>query len=595
MRTTDTALNVIEQRGKQGKPLERLYRQLYKRELYETAYSEIYANPGATTPGINNVTLDGMSNERIDDIIQRVKKETYKWNPVRRTHIPKSDGKSRPLGIPTGDDKLLQTAMKILLEAFYEPQFSEHSHGFRSGRGCHTALRHIDQKHRGTAWFIEGDIKGCFDNIDHEILLEIMGEKIKDGRMLKLISNLLKAGYLEDWKNYKTLSGTPQGGIISPLLTNIYLDKFDQWVEKSLMPQYNRSQRARVGKRNNPEYMRLYRRAKKASNQGDKKLAKAHRRQARKLPSVMVDDEGYRKLAYVRYADDFLLSFTGPKREAEEIKKLVSAFMAEELKLTLSSEKTLITHAKTQKARFLGYDLRVRQSNHRKSANGGMWFGIPREVITKAMQRYTKNGKPHQRPELMVRSDYEIIKTYQDQYRGVAQYYVMAHNYSRMGKLNGAMRASLIKTLASKHKTTFMKIVRKYKTRKEAYGKTYKVIQTSVQREGKKPLVTHYGAVPLVRDARPSKITDFDSRQRFNRKSDLLTRMNAEECEMCGQTGYVEVHHVRKLKDVNKPGRKAKPAWAHRIAALKRKTLIVCKECHVAIHNGTHRQEWNAQ
>ena len=210
MQKIETVLNVIQSRGKQGKSLERLYRQLFKEELYKKAYAEIYANKGAITQGSSNDTLDGMSHKRIAGIIQRVKRTTYRWNPVRRTYIPKGDGRKRPLGIPSGDDKLLQAAMKILLEAYYEPQFSKRSHGFRPGRGCHTALKQIRESHRDTSWFIEGDIKGCFDNIDHETLLGIMGERIKDQRFLNLVKYLMKAGYMEDWKWYGTYSGTPR-------------------------------------------------------------------------------------------------------------------------------------------------------------------------------------------------------------------------------------------------------------------------------------------------------------------------------------------------------------------------------------------------
>ena len=197
---TETVLEVIQKRGKAGKPLERLYRQLFNAEMYKKAYSEIYANKGAITPGSSKETLEGMSEGRIANIVQRIRTETYRWQPVRRTYIPKGNGASRPLGISSGDDKLLQATMKNLLEAYYEPTFSTRSHRFRPERGCHTALQQIGQTHRDVSWFIEGDIMGCFDNIDHDILLEIMGEKIKDQRFLRLVKHLAKAGYVEEWK-----------------------------------------------------------------------------------------------------------------------------------------------------------------------------------------------------------------------------------------------------------------------------------------------------------------------------------------------------------------------------------------------------------
>ncbi len=594
MHKAETVLKVLGERGKDGKCLERLYRQLFKPSMYELAYSQIYANPGATTKGASEDTMDEMSKRRIDRIIQKVKMETYKWNPVRRTHIPEADGRKRPLGIPSGNDKLLQATLKLLLEAYYEPQFSDNSHGFRPNRGCHTALVHIDTYHRDAAWFIEGDIKGCFDSIDHETLIGIMGEKIKDSRILRLISNLLKAGYMEDWAHYDTLSGTPQGGIISPLLTNIYMNVFDEWVEKELLPRYNRSLTKRGGRRPNPEYNSLSGYAWRAKRKGDHKTAKKYRALAKELPTVMTHDEGFRKLKYVRYADDFLLSFGGPKQEAMEIKEEIRAFLKNRLKLELSEEKTLITHAKTQKAKFLGYELRIMNSK-RKKANGCMWFGVPREVVTNALKKYTRNNKPHHRAELMVNSDYEIITTYQSEVRGLIQYYIMAHNLSqRLDKVKSMARFSLLKTLATKHKSTVSKIASKYSDTQAVNGRTYKVIRVSVEREGRPTLQAHFGGIPTIRDRFPSKITDLDKRPKYNGRNDLLKRLNASECEMCGDTGNIEVHHVRKLKDLNRPEKKPKANWEKRMIALKRKTLIVCKPCHAAIHRGATREEWSS-
>ena len=214
---TKNVLEIYSKRGIEGKVLNRLYRQLFRPELYEKAYVEIYANLGSTTKGTSEDTLDGMSEERINKIIQNVKQEQHRWKPVRRSYIPKGNGKSRPLGIPSGDDKLLQAAMKILLEAYYEPTFSKRSHGFRPGKGCHTALNYVGQNLKDTNWFIEGDTKGCFDNINHDILLGIMGEKIEDGRFLNLTKQLLKAGYMENWKENRDIQWDTPGRNHQPL------------------------------------------------------------------------------------------------------------------------------------------------------------------------------------------------------------------------------------------------------------------------------------------------------------------------------------------------------------------------------------------
>lgn len=200
MQDAKTVLSVIQKQGEQRKPLKRLYRQLFNMDLYKVAYSQIYANAGATTPGTDGVTLDGTSVRRWERIISQLREEKFRWQAVRRTYIAKKHGGQRPLGIPGGNDKMLQMVMKLLLEAYYEPRFSDRSHGFRPGRGCHTALVQIAQRHRDVSWFIEGDIKGFFDNINHEILVDILSKDIADGRFLNLVKRLLEAGYMEDWK-----------------------------------------------------------------------------------------------------------------------------------------------------------------------------------------------------------------------------------------------------------------------------------------------------------------------------------------------------------------------------------------------------------
>jgi group II intron reverse transcriptase/maturase len=221
MRNADAVLGVIRERGRRRLPLEDIYRQLYNRDLYLRAYGRIYRNDGAMTPGSTPETVDAMSLEKIGAIIGLLRQERYRWTPVRRTYIPKRSGKLRSLGIPTWSDKLLQEVIRSLLEAYYEPQFSGHSHGFRPGRGCHTALGEITRHWRGIKWYIEGDLVQCFDRLDHSVLLSTLSDKLHDSRFLRLLSNPLQAGYLEDWKYHATLSGSPQGGVVSPILSNV--------------------------------------------------------------------------------------------------------------------------------------------------------------------------------------------------------------------------------------------------------------------------------------------------------------------------------------------------------------------------------------
>src|SRR5713101_3187439 len=471
MQSAATLLGVIQDRGSRGLPLERVYRHLFNRELYLQAFARIASNEGALTPGVTDETADGMSLADIDAIIEALRFERYRWTPARRIYIEKKNStKKRPLGIPVWSDKLLQEVLRSILEAYYEPQFSPRSHGFRPGRGCHSALTEIQQQWTGTRWFIEGDIAKYFDTINHELLMKILGEHIHDNRFLQLISNLLQAGYMEDWAYHTTLSGTPQGGVISPLLSNIYLNKFDQFVEKVLVPDYTQGNR----RRENPAYARVRGTLKRMKQKGKKEGVKSLLQQRRQLPSSDPNDPGYKRLRYIRYADDFALGLVGTHADAEEIKQRIKEFLRDELKLELSDEKTLITHATTQKARFLGYHISNQQANSKtttntnhikkRSVNGRIGLHVPPDVNEKKCAPYMKGGKPIHRAELQHESDFAIVSYYQQVYRGIVQYYLLAHNVAVLGKLRYMMKSSLLKTLAGKHKTTMSAMRRKYQT-----------------------------------------------------------------------------------------------------------------------------------
>lgn len=586
MRTTETVLAVIRERGKRGLPLERVYRLLFNREFYLQAYGRIYRNSGAMTPGSTTETVDGMSQAKIDTIIEAIRFERYRWTPVRRTSIPKPNGKKRPLGIPTWSDKLLQEVLRMILEAYFEPQFSDRSHGFRPSRGCHTALAEIDATWLGTTWFIEGDVTGCFDNIDHQILLSMLAEKIHDGRFLRLIANLLKAGYLEDWKYGTTLSGTPQGGIVSPILANIYLDRLDEFVETTLLPAYNHGDRRKV----NLAYNRIVQLAYCYRKRGRPNDAAKLVRQAQSLPSRDTHDPEYRRLRYIRYADDFLLGVTGPKTEAEEIKRHLEVFLRDSLKLELSGTKTLITHGRSQPVRFLGYEIVVHQTDtkrtrRRRSINGQIGLKVPADVVKAKCKPYLKRGKPVHRPELLYHSDFSIVEQYQATYRGIVQYYHMAENVCRLGKLKWVMETSLTKTLAAKHRISVPQVYKKYHTDLATPLGTYKVLQVVVPRDNRrKPLVARWGGIPLRRQ-KHAALNDCPPRI-WNKRTELLERLLADTCELCGSRHKVEVHHIRRLADLTKGGQSKRPAWIKEMAARHRKTLVVCRECHEDIHAG---------
>ncbi len=399
MQPAEVVLSVLRERGRKGLPCTQLYRQMFNRDLYLLAYGNIYSNSGAMTPGASEETADGMSEDKIDQIIGLMRHERYRFAPARRVYIPKKNGKLRPLGMPSWSDKLVGEVVRLLLEAYYEPQFSDNSHGFRRERGCHTALRKIDDTWTGTTWFIEGDISDCFGSLDHEILLGILAEKIHDQRFLRLIRHMLKAGYLEDWEHHETLSGCPQGGVVSPILSNIYLHKLDEFAERELIPQYTRG----ACRKTNPEYKRIYRQLENARRCGDRAAARDLRKQLRTLPTADPMDPGYRRLRYIRYADDHILGFTGPKAEAEQIKARLAAFLRETLGLELNQQKTLITHARSQPARFLGYHVKVQHCDTKitkgqRGINGKIALRVPPDVIRTQCARYRAHGKQPRRP-----------------------------------------------------------------------------------------------------------------------------------------------------------------------------------------------------
>jgi group II intron reverse transcriptase/maturase len=484
-------LNILRERGQRGLPLERLYRQLYNRDLYLRAYGKLYANKGAMTPGATSETVDSMTLAKIDHIIELVSAEQYRWTPVRRTYIPKKNGKLRGLGMPTWSDKLLQEVIRSLLEAYYEPQFSVHSHGFRPGRGCHTALQEIMQNWKGVKWFIEGDLCACFDTIDHSILLNILREKIHDNRFIRLIENLLKTGYLEEWHHNATYSGVPQGGVLSPLLSNLVLNRLDKFVEQTLIPAYTRGQRRKTY----PPYVALTKAASQARREGDLTSAKMFNQQAQAIPSRDPVDPNFRRLRFCRYADDFLLGFTGSKAEAEEIKRQLSIFLREELKLELSTEKTLITHARNGMAHFLGYDIHILHADDKhdkrgqRCINGSIGLRVPTHVIHAHCRQYMRNGKPVYLPQRVIDDAYSTVARYQGEYRGVVQYYKLAYNLHRLSQLKWIMESSLTKTLAHKYKTTQRSIYRRFRKTLDTEDGTYKVIEVTRDRgPEKKPV-----------------------------------------------------------------------------------------------------------
>ena len=598
MQNAEIVLAVLRKLGANGKPLDRVYRQLYNENLYLAAYAKLYRNDGALTKGTVDETIDGMNLNRIHVVIEEMSTERFRFTPARRVWIDKKNGRKRPLGIPNFKDKLVQEVLRGLLDAYYEPHFSDNSHGFRPARGCHSALAQIRQQFKGVAWYIEGDIEGCFDNIDHTILMEILSRDIHDHRLLNLIEQGLKAGVIEDWKYHQTYSGTPQGGILSPLLANIYLNDLDQFVETELLPKWNRGEK----RKRNPLIRNFEYRIHQAKERQD--WDEFHRliKERRQHPYMDTDDPDYRRLKYVRYADDFIFGFAGPRAEALEIKSAIGQFLRQHLNLNMSEAKTLITQARKEKALFLGYQLSTLQANtklyndapsdkiryKRRSINGSTRLGVPFGLASEKAKRFMEKGKPIHRVELLQRSVAEIIVQYQTEFRGLVEYYKYAEDVHVLSSLKYVMEQSLTKTLAHKLKLTVSQVYRKYHTTLTVDGQAYKVIQETMQTETGTKTFT-WGGIPLKRQPGPvtQPIADDIRAFKWSDRSDLVTRLLKGSCEICGSDENIQVHHIRKLKDLKSQwkGRREKPEWIKRMIALSRKTLVVCTKCHQDIHH----------
>ena len=593
MRSAETVLGIIRERGKRGLPLRDLYRQLYNPELYLRAYARLSTNNGAMPPGSTQETVDAMSLAKLATLIDDLHHERDRWTPVRRTYVPKKDGKKlRPLGLPAGSDKRWQEVIRSLLEAYDAPQFSDHSHGFRPGRGGHTARKTVHETWTGTKWYIEGDIAQCFERIDHQVLLFILREKILDQRFLRLVQTLLQAGYLEDWHSHATLSGTPQGAIVSPLLRNLYWDKLDTYVDGARIPAYTRGQERQKNRR----YFALMTPADKRRKQGRLDEADALTNEAHQLPTVDPHDPAYRRLPYIRYAADWLLGFVGPKEEAETLKARLKAFLHETLKLELSQEKTLLTHATTGAARFLGYEIVTHHNDAKRdhaghrTLNGPSGLRRPSEVVKKKRALYMRGGKVLPRPELLFNDDYTIVQQYQTEYRGLVPYSLLAQNVAWLWRLHGVMQTSLRKTLAAKHTASLKQICQKYRATTPTPSGPMRCLEVVVEREGRKPLVARFGGIPLRRQKEVILI-DRNPPHVSLRRNELIKRLLANACELCASTTDCEGHHVRKLADLKTKGRAEKPLWIRVRASRRRKTLVVCRRCHEAIHAGRPLQQ----
>jgi group II intron reverse transcriptase/maturase len=598
-------LDTLRTLAQQGKRINGLFRLLECPFLWMEAYSRLYSNKGAATRGVDKVTMDGFSEDRALNLIKLIKENRYQPKPVRRTYIPKAKGKTRPLGIPTGNDKLVQEVVRAILERIYEPIFRSSSHGFRPARSCHTALETVKYGWTGVKWIIDMDIKGFFDNVDHQVMMQLLEKRIDDHKFLHLIRAMLKAGYMEDWKYHATYSGAPQGGIISPLLSNIYLHELDEYMEQMQM-----DFRQGKGRKKNTAYTKLawkvdslrktYREMKERNADEIafrmvRKEIKLLKQKMGKLKSKDPMDAVYKRLWYCRYADDFLVGIIGSKLEAQEIMDKVKNFVQKNLRLTIADDKSGIRHA-TRNTRFLGFDLRVHSapSHLRRIKRNGVYF--TQRTVSEQMQlhipmpKLQSFAKKHgygnlvqleamSRYGLNELSEAEIVLAFNAELRGFANYYFTATSAKiEMHKLFRLAVGSFLKTMARKRGMTVTQAANSLK-----WDGGFAVKRTL---KGKERLYRLF----QLKDFKPQKALNYNldiiwEPKRYTYcKTELLERLSADKCEYCGKKrGYFEVHHVRKLKDIQD----GKLPWQRLMIWRRRKTLILCVACHMELHAGT--------
>jgi group II intron reverse transcriptase/maturase len=599
MEKSERVLKALSEHSKSSDyKFERLYRYLFCTDMYAMAYQRIYAKPGNMTPGTDGQTIDQMSLGRIEKLIEALRDESYQPQPARRVYIPKKNGKMRPLGIPSFEDKLVQEVVRSILEAIYEGYFEGTSHGFRPYRSCHTALGQIQKSFAGAKWFIEGDIKGFFDNIDHNVMIDILRERVSDERFLRLVRKFLKAGYVEDWKFRKTYSGTPQGGIISPMLANIYLDKFDKYI-KVYAANFRKGERRNV----NPDYWRmnnkknwLKHKLQNASTKQERKdlvaqLADLTKEQLR-IPHKDSMDPNFRRLQYVRYADDFLISVIGSKAEAEKIKSDIAEYMSQTLKLELSEEKTLVTHAQ-DKAKFLGYEIFIRKSDAvkrnkdgvlKREFNGSVVLSMNSTLAQKKLAEYealevrTIDGtdvwwaKPRRFMTPMKVEN--IVAQYSAEVRGFYNYFALAQNVSKVcASFAFIMKMSMLKTLAWKLNISARQV-------RERYTKNGEFIVSYKDEKGNEKFRVFYNQGFKKRI--PQFDTDYDElpQTMYVPYPTLVERLKNGVCELCGKHGIVVMHHVRNLASLQ-----GETQWDRLMLKRRRKTLVVCEECNSKIQS----------
>lgn len=660
-------LNGINKKAKNSKETGKfkdLYSLLYKEDLIFQAIINIKGNKGANTPGVDNRTLDAINRTDIQEIITKLKNKIFQFKPVKRIMIEKPGKKEkRPLGIPKLTDRIVQEIIRIILEAIYEPVFElqheDTNYGFRSGKSAIQAIQKLQRKAQNTEWCIEGDIKGAYDNVQHNKLMEILKEKIDDRHFLDLIAQGLKCGSIHNGNYEHSILGTPQGGIVSPLLFNIYMSKLDEFVLRDVtetINEWNRTEdrKAKPVTRSYRKYESIIKSSKMVMNRiREAQLSKGNvvfktwnkeaqekyiefknkRRTARNNSSsvpYLDKKKAILRLCYVRYADDWVLFLNCSKERAIEIRDRIGRFLAEELGLTLSPEKTLITNAKKERVKFLGFTisyysenrrrLSIRKStsnlfgvfinrkgwtlttnylmslqaeSHKRRTTGNqLLIGIDQDRLETRLnqKRYINKTATRgtRKTEWTTLSDYEIVMRFNYVIRGLINYYSRpVRDFAILNKYVYLLNYSCAHTLANKHRSSLKKVFAKYGNPIRATQKQYKAKELAKEKEIQ--LLNYQESKKIFDGLKTEK--EKEQEKQLQDEDFLHVKINwrtvyklNKHCVICGSTNRVQMHHI---KHVRKMAQTLK-GFAQVIAMLNRKQILVCHECHRRIHNGTY-------
>ena len=566
-----------------------LYKLMLKEEALLAGYEKVKSNKGATTPGIDSISLDSFSKKRIDKLRKELINESWRPRPARRISIPKpGKAEKRPLSIQGPEEKIIQATMLLILEAIYEPIFLNNSFGLRPNKGAHDALKAIDQKYDGMVYAIEGDIKGMYDNVNHHKLITLLERRIKDARFIRLIWKLLRTGYMEKDKTLvKPDIGTPQGSIVSPILANIYLHELDEFMQSKSLNVTKRNPKRTPVFRTLDNRMRVIRSHLRKQNL-DNKQRKDYLKELKSLKiqslKVRTLTDPSNRIFYTRYADDFIVGIAGGLEFAQNLKSEIKGFL-ESLSLTLNEDKTKVTNIRKDSAFFLGHkiliDTKVKyayvrpknRSRYLKRVTG--WLVHIQAPVDRIVKRLSlkgfcdHNGIPTYKKMWITQEDNHIIHNFNATIRGIFGYYSGVHRKSYLKRIWYILKFSCAKTLAAKHRSSQRKIFSKHgNLLKVTYGihgeRSVSLYQPSLRVKDRvwqvgRKLKDPYRLIA----ARVTKTKIYES------------------CCICGAPS-AEMHHVKHVK------KQRSGFTRHIMSIINRKQIPVCVECHDSIHAGRY-------